>query len=52
VSGKKKIRGSSSEKRAILHPESGFEGGSSKRPNPFEDKTAVKKTKDPRPNPF
>jgi hypothetical protein len=50
--GKKKIRGSSSEKRAILRSESGFEGGSSKRPNPFEDKSSVKKTKDPRPNPF
>jgi len=52
ASGKKKIRGASSEKRAILHSESGFEGGSGKRPNPFEDKSTVKKTKDPRPNPF
>ena len=50
--GKKKNRGASGEKRAILHPESGFEAGTGKRPNPFDDKPSVKKTKDPRPNPF
>jgi hypothetical protein len=50
--GKKKNRGSSGEKRAILHPENGFEVGPGKRPNPFDDKPNVKKTKDPRPNPF
>lgn len=50
--GKKKNRGSSGEKRAILHRESGFEVGLGKRPNPFDDKPSVKKTKIPRPNPF
>jgi serine/threonine protein kinase len=50
--GKKKNRGSSGEKRAILHPEGGFDVGPGKRPNPFDAKSSVKKTKDPRPNPF
>ena len=50
--GKKRIRGTSSEKRAILHQENGTEGGSGKRPNPFDDRSNLKKNKDPRPNPF
>ena len=52
TSGKRKIRSTSSEKRAILRSESGYQSGSSKRPNPFDEKSAVKKNKDPRPNPF
>ncbi len=51
-SGKKKNRGASGEKRAILYQENGREGGPGKRPNPFADKSAVKKNHSPRPNPF
>jgi len=50
--GKKKNRGASGEKRAILHHERGFDVGPGKRPNPFDAKSSIKKTKDPRPNPF
>ncbi len=50
--GKKRIRGTSGEKRAILRQENGNEGGPDKRPNPFADKSAVKKNHSPRPNPF
>jgi serine/threonine-protein kinase len=50
--GKKRNRGTSGEKRAILHQDSRAEGSPGKRPNPFDDKPAVKKNKDPRPNPF
>ena len=49
---KKKNRGASGEKRAILHQESEAESGPVKRLNPFDDKPSVKKNKDPRPNPF
>jgi hypothetical protein len=48
--GKKKNRGASAEKRAILQQEA--ERGTSKRSNPYDDKPSVKKNKDPRPNPF
>ena len=51
-SGKRKNRGTSGEKRAILRQENGNEGGPSKRSNPFADKPAVKKDHSPRPNPF
>jgi len=52
IQGKKRIRSTSGEKRAILRQENEAEGGLGKRPNPFDDKTGVKKNKDPRPNPF
>jgi serine/threonine protein kinase len=52
TSGKKKYRGASGEKRAILHQDTAAESGPIKRANPYEDKPAVKKNKDPRPNPF
>jgi len=51
-SGKKKNRGASGEKRAILRQETEAESGPSKRTIPFEDKSSVKKNKEPRPNPF
>jgi hypothetical protein len=52
IPGKKRIRSTSGEKRAILRQENEAEGGLGNRPNPFDDKTSVKKNKDPRPNPF
>jgi hypothetical protein len=50
--GKRKNRGASGEKRAILQQEAEAERGTSKRSNPYDDKASVKKNKDPRPNPF
>jgi hypothetical protein len=54
--GKKKNRGASGEKRAILQEEAEVEAEAgprtSKRPNSYDDKPSVKKNKDPRPNPF
>jgi serine/threonine protein kinase len=50
--GKKKKRGASSEKRAILRPEHGVEGGPGKRLEPLDADPAVKNDKAPRPNPF
>ena len=49
---KKKNRSSSGEKRAILPKDSEAEGGSGKRPNPYNEKPSVNKNKSPRPNPF
>ena len=50
--GKRKNRGTSGEKRAILHEENWANGAPGKRPNRFDGKPSVKKNKDPRPNPF
>ncbi|HEX7498991.1 MAG TPA: protein kinase [Polyangia bacterium] len=49
---KKRNRGTSGEKRAILREENWADDASGKRPNRFDDKRSVKKNKDPRPNPF